>query len=191
MGLHALSAFGLTIGLLSTWTGVAVAQNAELTTPVQATFRGAAPAGCRISTPAAPVSENVQIGALSAGSAAIAINQMVDEASAPLGATVVLVLPAICNQAHTLNLSSLNGGLLGDGPAASVGAFRSLLPYSVTVAWAGGEQLLLTPDQNLSVVVGEAAAGVVTVTIQIPQGGAPLVAGAYTDEIVLELGAAG
>ncbi len=181
---------GLTIGLLACWTDVAAAQTTELTTPVQASFHGTAPAGCRISTGSAPTSENVQIGALSAGSAAIAINQMVDEGAAPLGATVVLVLPAVCNQAHTLNLSSLNGGLLGDGPAG-VGAFRSLLPYSVTVAWAGGEQLLLTSDQTLSVVFGDAAAGVVTVTIQIPQGGAPLVAGAYTDEIVLELGAAG
>jgi hypothetical protein len=189
MRAHAAHAAALALGLLS--AGVASAQTAELTTPVQATFRGSAPAACQISTATAPSSQNVQIGALSPGSAGISISQMVDENAAPLGATVVLVIPAVCNQAHTLNLSSLNGGLLGDGDAAAAGAFRSLLPYSVTVNWAGGEQLLLTPDQDLSVVFGDAAAGVVTVTIQIPQGGAPLVAGAYTDEIVLELGAAG
>lgn len=182
-------AAALIVGALAASAGAAVAQTSEATAAVQATFRGAAPAGCRMSAPSSPTSENAQVGALSPGSADIAINQMVDQNATPLGATIVLVLPAICNQAHTLNLSSLNGGLLGDGPAG--GPFRSLVPYSVTVSWAGSEQLLLTPDQNLSVAFGDAATGTVTVTIEIPQGGAPLAAGAYTDEIVLELGAAG
>lgn len=190
MRIRTLSAAVL-LGALVVPAGGAAAQSNEQTATIQATFRGVAPAACRMSAPTAPTSENAQVGALSPGSADIAIDQMVDQDSSPLGATIVLVLPAVCNQAHTLSLSSLNGGLLGDGAQPAGGAFRTLVPYSVTVSWAGGEQLLLTPDQNLSVVFSDAAAGVVTVTIQIPQGGAPLVAGAYTDEIVLELGAAG
>lgn len=191
MRIRTLSAAGVVLGALAASAGTAAAQSNEDTATIQATFRGDAPAGCLMSVPTAPTSDNAQVGSLSPGSADIAISQMVDQNASPLGATIVLLLPAVCNQAHTLSLSSLNGGLLGDGTQPAGGPFRSLLPYSVTVSWAGGEQLLLTPDQNLSVAFGDAAAGVVTVTIQIPQGGAPLVAGAYTDEIVLELGAAG
>jgi hypothetical protein len=190
MRIRTLSAAGVVLAALALPAGAAAAQTAE-TGAIQATFRGNAPAGCLMSSPSAPTSENVSVGALSPGSADIAISQMVGDDATALGATIVLVLPAVCNQAHTLNLSSLNGGLLGDGEAPISGAFRSLVPYSVTVNWAGGEQVLLTSDQELSVPFGDAAAGVVTVTIQIPPGGAPLVAGAYTDEIVLELGAAG
>lgn len=171
--------------------GAAAAQSGPGTATIQATFRGAAAAGCRLSTPTAPTSDNVQISALAPGSADIAINQLVGDDGAALGATVVLELPAVCNQAHTLNLTSLHGGLLGDGPEVTSGPFRSRLPYSVTVAWAGGQQSFLTEDGSLSFALGEAAAGPVTVTIQIPSGGAPLAAGAYSDELVLELGVAG
>ena len=184
-----LSAAALLAALAT--SSAASAQIAELPGTIQATFRGNAPAGCRMSAGTVPTSENVQISALAPGSADIAINQLVDSNSSPIGATVVLVLPAVCNQAHTLNLSSVNGGLLGDGPQPTSGPFRSLVPYSVTVNWAGGEQVFVTSDQSLAVPFGDAAAGFVTVTIQIPEGGAPLTAGTYTDEIVLELGAAG
>lgn len=189
MRIRTLSALAAVTGALA-FAGAAAAQTAE-TGAIQATFHGNAPAGCLMSAPSAPTSENVQVGALSPGSADIAISQMTGDDATALGATVVLVLPAVCNQAHTLNLSSLNGGLLGDGDAPAGGAFRSLVPYSVTVSWAGGVQVLQTSDETLSVPFSDAATGVVTVTIQIPPGGAPLVAGAYTDEIVLELGAAG
>lgn len=169
----------------------APAQVGPETGSVQATFRGAAPAGCRLSVPTAPTLQNAQVGTMSPGSADIAIQQMVGDDAVPVGATVVLVLPAICNQAHTLTLTSANGGMLGDSVQPAGSPFRSLLTYAVTVDWAGGQQVLQTSDQDLVLDRGDAAAGVVTVTIQIPEGGAPLAAGAYTDELVLELGAAG
>lgn len=171
--------------------GPSLAQSGEQSATIQATFRGAAEPACRLNTPTSPTSDNAQVSGLAPGSADIAINQLVGADGATLGATVVLVLPAVCNQAHTLNLSSLNGGLLGDGPAVTTGPFRSRLPYSVTVNWAGGQQSFLTEDGILSFALGAAAVGPITVTIQIPSGGAPLAAGAYSDELVLELGIAG
>ncbi|RYF93606.1 MAG: hypothetical protein EON95_08320 [Caulobacteraceae bacterium] len=172
--------------------GPAFAQTQEETTgTIQAVFRGDVLAACRMSTPLAPTADNAQVGALAPGSADIAINQLVGDDGAPIGATIVLVLPATCNQAHTLNLSSLNGGLKGDGPALPGGAFRSQAPYTVTVAWAGESQTFQTQDESLSFALGSAATGPVTVTIQIPAGGAPLAAGTYSDELVLELGVAG
>lgn len=189
MSLRTLVALATLAGAVA-FGGAAAAQSGEETATVQTTFRGQADPGCRLSTPAAPTAENAQVGALGPGSADIAISQLVGDDGQPLGATIVLVLPAVCNQAHTLNLSSLNGGLLGDGPVTT-GPFRSNLPYSVTVAWAGDQQSFQTEDDTLSFPVGDAAVGSVTVTIQIPSGGAPLAAGAYSDELILELGAAG
>lgn len=181
----------LAVAALVLWSGVSAAQVVETPVAVQATFRGTAHPGCRLSSPNAPTSDNAQVSALAPGSADIAINQLVDENATPVGATIVLLVPAVCNQAHTLKLSSLNRGLLGDTPQPATGPFRSLVPYSVTVNWAGGQQILQTSDQTMSVALGDAATGVVTVTIEIPEGGAPLTAGAYKDELVLELGAAG
>lgn len=171
--------------------GAAAAQSTDGSAQVQATFRGLAAPGCRLSTPIASTAQNVDVGALAPGSADIAISQLVGDDGSSLGATVVLVLPAICNQAHTLTLASLNGGLLGDGPALTSGPFRSNLPYSVSVNWAGDVRSFVTDSESLAMPVGDAATGSVTVTIQIPPGGAPLAAGVYSDELVLELGAAG
>lgn len=171
--------------------GAAQAQDGEGGASGQATFRGSAPGACQMSAGAAPLLQNAGMTALTPGGADLAINQLVDADSVPLGATVVLTLPAICNQAHTVSLSSLNGGLRGDGPSVSAGPFRSTLPYSVTVAWAGGARTFQTNSDQISIDVPDAAIGSVTVTIVIPAGGDPLAAGAYTDELVLELGAAG
>jgi hypothetical protein len=181
----------VTAGLLTVLAGSAMAQSENLSATNQTTFRGSAPGACQLDVAASPSSANAQISALSPGSADIAISQMVGSDGLPLGATIVLVLPAVCNQAHTLNLSSLNGALLGDTPVTGGGAFRSQLPYSVTVSWAGGARSFQTGQSMAPFALGDAAAGPVTVTIQIPSGGAPLAAGAYSDELVLELGIAG
>jgi hypothetical protein len=175
---------------LGTWIVPAAAQTAPETSNVQATFRGTAVGGCRLSTPTSSSVDNVSVGALTPGSADITFNQLVGANSTAVGATVVLVMPAVCNQAHTLSLSSLNGGLLGDGPVTA-GPFRSNLPYNVTVSWAGTQQSFTTGGGNLSLPLSNAVADNLTVTIQIPAGGAPLAAGNYADELVLELGAAG
>lgn len=157
----------------------------------QATFQGSAPAGCRMSAASAPTSNNAQVTALSAGSADIAIAQLVGDDGTAQAATIVLTLPAVCNQAHTLTLDSLRGALASDGPELTGGPFRNRLPYSVTVSWAGGLQSYSSQDDTLTLSVPNAATGLVTITIQIPSGGAPLAAGAYSDQLVLELGAAG
>lgn len=169
--------------------GPALAQQ-DTTATIQTVFRGDVAAACRMSTPLAPTADNAQVGALAPGSADIAISQLVGDDGAPIGATIVLVLPATCNQAHTLNLSSLNGGLKSSGPVVT-GAFRSQAPYTVTVAWAGESQTFQTQNESLAFNLANAATGPVTVTIQIPAGGAPLAAGTYSDELVLELGVAG
>lgn len=187
MSTHArIAAIGLVIGS----AGPALAQTPA---PVenQATFQGSAPAACLLSTPSPVSASNAVVGGLAPGSADISISELVGEDGLSLGATIVLAVPALCNQAHVLDLASLRGGMKSDGPEITGGVFRSTLPYVVQVGWAGATQAYQSDGDALSIPINDAASGVITFTIQIPAGGAPLAAGAYSDGLVLELGVAG
>ncbi len=173
--------------------GLAGGAAAQTVSPAaqQLSFTGDAPPGCLMQTPSSPTSDNASVTAASPGSADIVIGQLVGEDAVPVGATVILSLPAACNQAHTLSLASLNGGLANEDGAPGAGGFRSLVPYSVALNWGGAGQTYESGDPALEVPLGDAASGAVTVTIQIPAGGQPLTAGTYSDQLVLELAAAG
>lgn len=169
----------------------AQAQDSGAPVAVQAAFRGAALPGCRMSTPAADAIQNATLSNAAPGSADVGISRLVGDDGAVLGATVVLKIPVICNQAHTLVLSSLRGGLRAGQPGPDGGAFRSLVPYGIRVEWAGASGDFDSAGGDAVLPVGNAAQGSLNVIIDIPAGGAPLVAGAYSDELVLELSAAG
>ena len=173
--------------------GLAATAQAQTISPAtqQMSFTGEAPPGCLMEAPTSPTSDNASVTAASPGSADIVIGQLVGDDAVPVGATVILSLPAACNQAHTLSLASQNGGLANDDSSTAAGGFRSLVPYSVALDWAGGAQTYQSGDPALEVPLGDAAAGAVTVTIAIPAGGQPLTAGTYSDQLVLELAAAG
>ncbi|MCC7267268.1 MAG: hypothetical protein IT546_07995 [Caulobacteraceae bacterium] len=179
------------VAALATAASTAAAQDVLPSSTIQATFRGVAPAGCRLDAPTAPSTSNATVGGLAPGSAEIAFNPLVGDDSAPLGASVRLVLPAICNQAHTLSLTSVNGGLKNAAGPPPSGPFRAVLPYNVVVTWAGEDQSFASGQGATLMNIGDAVSDVVTVTIQLPAGGAPLTAGTYSDELVLELGVAG
>lgn len=184
-----------TIGALATLAllGTAVpaaAQAVDGAATVQTTFRGGADPACRLGTPAASEAQNISVEALSPGAAELAISQLVGDAGTSLGATIILEVAAVCNQAHVVTLTSRNGALT-TGAATASGPFRASLPYGVTVDWAGQQRVLNTEAGQISVDLPDAASGSVTVVIEIPPGGAPLVAGAYSDELILELGVVG
>lgn len=167
------------------------AQAQTVTTPRQLAFNGDAPAGCLMQAPLSPSSDNASVTASAPGSADIVIGQLVGDDGVSVGTTVVLSVPAACNQAHTVSLSSVNGGLINaDGTPAS-GPFRAILPYAVAISWGSGSETYESGDPAATIAYGDAATGSVTVTIQIPEGGAPLVAGSYSDQLILELAAAG
>lgn len=181
---------GLACLALGSTAAPAAAQVVDGATTLQATFRGGADPACRLSTPAASGAQNISVEGLSNGTADLTISQLVGEAGASLGATIVLEVPAVCNQAHVITVTSRNGGLTTEGGPVS-GPFRASLPYGVTVGWAGQQRTLNTEAGQVSVELPDAATGSVTVVIEVPSGGAPLVAGAYSDELILELGVAG
>lgn len=156
-----------------------------------ARFEGHVNGACRMGAPTAVSTDNVTVGALSTGSAEFTIDQLVGPDGIPLAAQVVVNIPAICTQAHVLSVSSLNDGLSTPQPVAPGSPFRNVLDYSVNVLWAGQSNDFTASGSDLAAPIPDAAQGDVTVTISLPGGGDPAVAGIYSDEIILQLGVAG
>lgn len=155
----------------------------------QLQITGLAPQACIISAP----SENGLANAtLSAGatSAKIVVTKLVDPATAvPLAATVNMAFPVVCNSAHRMTVETRDGGLILQQAAPPPGpGFRNRLGYRVTAMWAG-QQAQGSTDSRVPVEIdtSNGAAGELLLTIQIPAGGEPLVAGMYSDSIVLNL----
>ena len=154
-------------------------------------FNGLAAPGCIMQAPSSPSSSNASVTSVAPGAADILFGQLVGEDGVPVGATVVLTVPAACNQAHVLTLASTSGGLANLDGTPVGGPFRALLPYVATVTWGVESETYDSANPPLTIPHGDAAVGSITVIIEIPAGGAPLVAGAYSDQLVLELAAAG
>lgn len=154
---------------------------------------GTAPSACVISAPTSTVGSNTSFQLTGPQAAQINITQLVDQTTAePMSATINLALPVICNTAHTLSVTTANGGLARVGGNARntnvTNGFREFLPYQVTAVWAGhsvnGGSQTPTP---VTIAVADGAAGQLSLTISVPPGGAPLVAGNYADSIIVQL----
>jgi hypothetical protein len=154
---------------------------------------GTAPSACVISAPSSVTGANATFQLTGPQAAQIDITELVDQNTAqPRAATISLALPVICNGAHSLVVTTANGGLVrigGNLGNANVnGGFREILPYQLSADWAGhstsGDSHSRTP---VNIAVGDGAAGQLSLTIAIPPGGAPLVAGTYADSLVIQL----
>lgn len=187
-----IAAVSLSIPLVSgALTPPSMAQSMDGPQSTQAAFQGVAPGACVTGAPVTASADNVVVSGAAPGVADITITDLVDEDGALRAATVTLLVPALCNQAHTLGLSSANGGLASESSEAIAPPFRAVAPYQVTVSWNGQQQIFATEDNSLSMPVDAAATGAIGLTIEIPPGGAPLVAGAYSDQLVVNLGVTG
>lgn len=172
--------------------GAALAQTVQTGTG-RLDLIGEAPSACLVSAPASAVGSNASFALTGAQSAQINITQLVDQTTAqPRAASISLAVPIICNTAHRLIITTTNGGLARVGAIShnpgSVNGFREFLPYQVTANWSGqnvtGGSQTLSPV-NISTTDG--AAGQLSLTIDVPAGGDPLVAGVYSDSVVIEL----
>jgi hypothetical protein len=148
-----------------------------------------------------PVACSIRVITLNAGSAATltsatqgnALVQLgspnfVDAQSTPTGGKVYLGVPIICNGAHTVVVRSTNGRLTLESGAAGGNGFRNTVDYTLTTSWAGLNQSFNTTSAStLQIPVSQANSGDALVTIDIPAGGQPLVAGIYSDLIVVEV----
>lgn len=151
---------------------------------------GQAPSACLISQPTASTGQNATLSQTGAQSAEIRISELVDPQTAqPRASSMNVALPVICNTAHRLTVKSGNGGLLrAGGRRGAVSGFRQLLPYNVSADWSG-QSITGSSTSGTPVTINSAngAAGQVSLSISIPAGGEPLVAGSYSDSVVIEL----
>jgi hypothetical protein len=153
---------------------------------------GIAPAACLVRP--AGGQNGINATFVSSGtSGTVTISNLVDPVTARvLPSRITLTLPITCNSAHVVRLRSAGGALRREGTAVVAGgAFTDELPYQYGLRWAGGGTL--SPQQSsqlVTVASNGAASGVAEVTLDVPGGGRPLVAGRYGDTIIVELGAA-
>jgi hypothetical protein len=156
-------------------------------------IRGEVPRACTITGPALAISaSNATFAVSGVGSATITISQLVDPNigdGTPQAATLQFEIPATCTVSHELNVDSANDGLALGGSlgTAVTDGFRNALPYAITTSWSTLNLSGQTTSGPLIGRVGDAATGNIVVSISIPAGGTPLVAGSYSDSLSINL----
>jgi hypothetical protein len=148
---------------------------------------GEAPSACVLAPPSAGAGVNASLNVHSGRSAEVILNQLVDEETArPRAASRSINFPVVCNAAHTVVVRTTRGALVAEGAEPGQG-FRNRLPYQVSADWLGqtatGASDSLTPV-NISAANG--GAGSLSLIVEIPGGGDPLVSGTYSDSLVVE-----
>ncbi len=151
---------------------------------------GDAPQACVLSPPVVTALANATFQPVNGQAGTILVNQLVDpQTAAPLGATINLAFPVVCNGAHEMTVRTANGGLAHIPAIAVPGVgFRASLVYRLTAAWAG-QTVTGGTDQPTPVDIrtSDGAAGQFSLVVDIPGGGDPLIAGPYSDSLVIEL----
>lgn len=124
------------------------------------------------------------------GGGTIAITQLVDPQTAePRASSVDLTLPATCNAAHRLVISSADGGLFRAGGARGNrlgnGGFADVMPYSVDVEWGGASSGGSSDAGTILALDRAATHGELRLRVATAPGGGALTAGNYADSITL------
>jgi hypothetical protein len=182
--------FGLILPALLATTVAAQAQNID-TGQGRLEIAGRAPPACVLNAPTASGGQNATFTSAGTSSGEIRITEFGDPQTAePRGATINLALPVICNAAHKLTITSTNGGLLRDGGNArnrqSPTGFGEFVGYQISAAWAGQNASVLTTNNSvLAITTADGGAGDMGLTIAVPPGGGPLVAGRYADTVTV------
>ena len=149
-----------------------------------------APVACVISPPSVGNQANASFVSTSASSGQVNITEFVDPTSAVARASSIeLNLPMVCNASHSVRVSSANGGLLRAGAVGrgATGTFTEFLAYNVGVDWAGRSVDLLTTNNTADLASSQPGKGEMTIRIATPAGSGPLIAGQYSDSIVVEV----
>ena len=170
--------------------GLAIAQTTDVGR-ARLDLAGQAPSACVISGPTAVSGSNATFSPAGAQQGQITITELADPQTAvPQAASINLALPVICNAAHSVVISTTNGGLARAGAAGNseVNGFRQFVPYQLSVSWAGqSADATSQAGPTITIKTNDGAAGQLSLVVKVPGGGAPLIAGAYGDQVVVQL----
>jgi len=154
-------------------------------------LHGDAPAGCVANSARA----SKQVGTLYQDNGptggVVTFPNLVDETTAAARASSIeLALPVVCNTSHLITVRSYNGALVRLGANAArggSGGFSEMQTYDVGLQWQQRTVQLGTQTASAAISYNQPAKGDLIVDIAVPRGTNPLVAGTYTDAVVVEI----
>lgn len=155
--------------------------------PLQMT--GSVPVRCRLSPPSAGVTVNTSFTP-DANGGNLVLTALVDmNTSTTLSAEGSILVPILCSGTHALTVTS-HGGLNNQNATAS-GGFLTHVDYELTATWGATTQTVQTAGSAVTLDLSQNGpqSGDLTIAVSLPAGRGPLVAGTYTDEIIIELNA--
>lgn len=168
---------------------VALAQQAPDRLSGRIDLVGEAPNACVLSAPNSSASANAVLQQTGGRTTQVTFTTLVDPATLQaVDATINLDFPLVCNGAHRLTVTTARSGLRLESPAPPAQGFSDVVNYEVEAAWAGQTNRGLSSSTTpVEIDSSDGAAGVVSLNIQIRGGGDRLIAGPYSDTLILEL----
>ena len=154
-------------------------------------MRGDAPVGCIANAARASNQRNATYQDNGPTGGVVVFPNLVDETTAATReSSIELAVPVICNTSHQITVRSYNGGLvrLGANAARSgSGGFSEMQTYDVALQWQQQTVKLDGQSASAAIAYSQPAKGDLIVDIAVPRGTNPLVAGTYTDAVVVEI----
>lgn len=154
-------------------------------------LHGDAPAGCVANSARASNLINTVYQDNGPTGGVVVFPVLVDTSTATTRASSIeLALPVVCNTSHRITVRSYNGALvrLGANAARSgSGGFSETQSYDVAFQWQQQTVQLGAQTASAAISYNQPAKGDIIVDIAVPRGSQPLVAGTYTDAVVVEI----
>jgi len=164
----------------------------ETTSSLPLLVSGDVASECRLS-PAAegPGDANVRFSSVAGGSQ-VTVAMFVDPTTARTrSSTGAVQFQITCTGPHTLKVTSGSGGMVNGTTSVTGQGFTNRADYTLAAQWNGASRSVTTSGAAASLDLSQTngAQGALTVTVSIPPGQGPLVAGAYQDTITVDLSA--
>lgn len=150
---------------------------------------GTVPTRCKISPPTTANLSNSSFASDGTGGQLV-LSAIVGSDGMTSGAEATLRFAITCTGAHDLTITS-GGGLVNRTTATPVAGFSSRADYTLTANWGATTQSATTAGSSISLDLSQdtARAGNLDIVFALPLGRGPMIAGSYTDEILIQLNA--
>ena len=159
---------------------------------------GSAANTCTLGAPTLGSTSDATLSSATPSSGVVTISNFVDPSNAAYvdGISITLNFDAMCNYASKFQSETQSGAMLNSVPVvAGSGAFVSALNYSALLQWAGQTSVLNTDGTankkgTLKSVNGaNKGTASLSITLTAPAN-RPLLAGSFTDQFTIQIGAA-
>lgn len=148
---------------------------------------GTAPAACVINAPTASNARNATFSVSGNSTVRVDYGVLVDQNTALTQASAIDIrLPMVCNAPGRIVVRSENRGLRPAGNQRGSGGFIDVVDIDVGVRWLGQSASLTTMQGGGMLENSQPARGDLEVALNTRAGQGPLVAGNYSDTIVIE-----